>query len=174
MDFTGTLFDVIDARSFSSLWFWIVLAAVWSSASHWVLGVPYDMVIRARRQGGQAAADLEDLVRIKVGRLLHVAGRAGLALPALAAFVLTALAVLAFWYGVEFAQALVLLAAPMTLVAALSLSLARRIAASWPLGDDLARLLGRHRFWVQAIGFVSIFVTAMYGTYQNLAVVPGY
>ena len=43
---------------------WIVLAVAWSSASHWVLGVPFDMVMRARRQGGQAAADLEDLARI--------------------------------------------------------------------------------------------------------------
>ncbi|MEM9756043.1 MAG: component of SufBCD complex, partial [Pseudomonadota bacterium] len=32
--------DVIDLRSFSNLWYWIVLAVFWSSASHWGLGVP--------------------------------------------------------------------------------------------------------------------------------------
>ncbi len=46
--------------SFSNLWYWIALAVMWSSTSHWVLGVPYDMIQRARREGGQAEADLED------------------------------------------------------------------------------------------------------------------
>ena len=53
MDFTQTLLDVIDFRSFSNLWFWIVLAVAWSTASHWVLGIPFDMVMRARRHGGR-------------------------------------------------------------------------------------------------------------------------
>ena len=48
---------------------WIALAVVWSSASHWVLGVPFDMVMRARRVGGQAEADLEDIARINVSRI---------------------------------------------------------------------------------------------------------
>ena len=49
MDLTQTLFDVIDFRSFSNLWFWIMLAVAWSTASHWVLGIPFDMVLRARQ-----------------------------------------------------------------------------------------------------------------------------
>ena len=73
MDWTKTLLDVIDARSFSNLWFWTVLAVVWSSASHWVLGVPYDVLLRARRQGGQALIDLEDIVRVNVNRILYTA-----------------------------------------------------------------------------------------------------
>ncbi|NBT33335.1 MAG: component of SufBCD complex, partial [Rhodobacteraceae bacterium] len=34
--------------------------------------------------------------------------------------------------------------------------------------------LHRHRVYTQFIGMASIFVTAMYGMYQNLAVVPGF
>ncbi|MGJ8597444.1 MAG: hypothetical protein ACSHW3_16395, partial [Sulfitobacter sp.] len=64
LDWYQTLFELIDMRSFSNLWFWIVLAVVWSTTSHYGLGVPYDMVLRAKRHGGQTEIDLEDLVRI--------------------------------------------------------------------------------------------------------------
>ena len=70
LDWYQTLFEMIDMRSFSNLWFWIALAVMWSTASHWVLGVPFDMVLRARRHGGEAQADLEDIVRINVVRRL--------------------------------------------------------------------------------------------------------
>ena len=173
MGWTQTLFDVIDFRSFSNLWFWIVLAVVWSSASHYVLGVPFDMVIRAKRHGGQALTDLEDLVRINVNRLLYVGRTAGLWLAGVAAFVLTTLVVLGFWYGVEFAQAVVLLALPMSLVGAMSLSAARRIEAEAPQGEALFRALSLHRTWRQGIGMVAIFVTALYGMYQNLLILDG-
>ncbi|SDE11089.1 component of SufBCD complex [Limimaricola pyoseonensis] len=174
MDLTKTLFEVIDMRSFSNLWFWIMLAVIWSTASHWVLGVPFDMVARARRFGGQAETDLHDMVRINVNRMLHVAHVAGTVLLAALTFVLSSLVVLGFWYWVEFAQAVALIAVPMSLVGALSLRLARRIAAEAPQGDALRRRLARHRFATQAIGMVSIFVTAMFGMYRNLTVVPGF
>ena len=73
MDWYETVFELIDMRSFSNLWFWIALAAVWSTTSHWVLGVPFDMVARAERQGGQSETDLETLVHINVNRLLYIA-----------------------------------------------------------------------------------------------------
>ena len=161
MDFTKTIFDVIDFRSFSNLWFWIVLAVAWSTASHWVLGVPFDMVLRARRHGGQALTDLEDLVRINVNRLLYVARMSGPWLAGFSAFLLTALVTMAVWYEVELAQALALLAVPMTLVSLLSLSTARRIEERGPQGEELCKVLQRHRIWTQAIGMVSIFVTGM-------------
>jgi len=72
------VFELIDMRSFSNLWFWIALAVVWSSTSHWVLGVPFDMVVRARRKGGQAEEDLETIVRVNVNRMLMIARVSGL------------------------------------------------------------------------------------------------
>ncbi len=173
MDWTRTLFDVINFRSFSSIWYWIVLAAVWSSTSHWVLGVPFDMVVRARRQGGAAMADLEELARINVGRLLYVARSAGLALAGVAAFLLSGLAVLAFWYWVEMAQALVLIFLPLSAVGAMGLRAALRIEAEAPHGEALCRALTQHRFRVQALGMAAIFVTAMFGMYRNLQVLQG-
>jgi hypothetical protein len=169
LSWTQTLLDVIDFRSFSSLWYWIVVAVTWSSASHWVLGVPFDMVVRARRQGGQATADLEDLARINVRRLLDIARLSGLWLAGSVTFALSALLVLGAWYRIEFAQAVLFLAIPLTAVGALSLSTARGIAEAPPDGAELVRRLVRHRFRTQAVGVVAIFVTAMFGMYHNLA-----
>lgn len=170
LDLIDNVFELIDMRSFSNLWYWIGLAVIWSTASHWVLGVPYDMVLRARRIGGQAEADLEDMVRINVGRMLYIAQVAGPVLTAIASFVLTALLLLGFVYRVEFCQAVFLIALPMSVVGLLSLRTAGRIAAAGERGEVLRRRLARHRFWVQAVGMVSIFVTAFWGMLQNLAI----
>lgn len=169
VDWYSIVFEVIDMRSFSNLWFWIVLAVVWSSASHWVLGVPYDMVARARRHGGQAETDLEDLVRINTNRVLFIVDEAGLWLAAIGPGALSALALLGFLYDIELAQALFMLAFPLSLVGLLSIATARRIQRGEGQGEALWRRLRIHRIMTQAIGMVSIFVTALYGMYQNLS-----
>lgn len=162
--------EVIDLRSFSNLWYWIALAVVWSTTSHWVLGVPYDMALRARRHGGQAELDLEMLVRINTNRLLHIGRVSGLWLLGLSCFLLTGLGILGFYYWVEFAQAVFLLAFPMTFVGLLSLSTARLIDEGSPTGEALFQRLRKHRIITQAIGMLAIFVTAMFGMYQNLSI----
>jgi hypothetical protein len=174
VNWTEALFEVIDLRSFSNLWYWIGLAILWSSMSHWVLGVPFDMIHRARRHGGQAETDLADLVRINVNRLLHIAGIAGLPLAGVACFVLTSLALLAFWYDIELAQAVFLIAFPLSIVGVISLASARKIAARAPEGEELRRMLIRHRLWTQIVGMIAIFVTAMWGMIHNLEVPQGF
>ena len=170
MDWYGSLIELIDLRSFSNLWFWIALAVVWSSASHWVLGVPFDMVGRARRSGGQAEIDLEDITRVNVNRLLYIGRVSGLWLLGFICFVLSALLVLGFVYWIKFAQALFLLSFPISLVGALSLSTAHQIANEGAQGDLLRKRLTRCRFYTQLIGTISIFVTALWGMYQNLSI----
>jgi len=171
LDWNKAILQVIDLRSFSSLWYWLFIAIAWSTVSHWVLGVPYDMVQRAMRQGGQAEIDLADLVRVNVSRQLNTAAVAGMWLIGFLFFGLTALASLAFWYKVEFAQALFLLLFPMSFVGALGISTSRLIEATNPAGDDLIAVLHRHRFYIQIIGMIAIFTTALYGMFHNLAVV---
>lgn len=172
MNWTNSLFEVIDMRSFSNLWFWISLAVVWSSVSHWVLGVPFDMIQKARKLGGQAEIDLHDMVRINVNRLLYIGQVSGLVLLAGVSFALTSLGIMAFVYSVEFAQAVFLLAFPLTIVGGLSLSTSQIIARDQPEGEALYARLSKHRVMTQFIGMISIFVTAMFGMYQNLAVTP--
>ncbi len=157
-------------RSFSNLWFWIVLAVLWSSASHWVLGVPYDMVSRAKRRGGQDAEDLTDLLRINTGRILYIIEEAGLWIIAAGMFFLTGFFILGWFYAVEIAQALFLLGFPMAIVSMLSVRTARGLRNQDDSLDAVYKRLARHRLSVQAIGMVSIFVTAMWGMYVNLSI----
>ena len=171
MDWSKALLQVIDLRSFSSVWYWMAVAVVWSSVSHFVLGVPYDLIQRARRHGDQAERDLQDIVRVNVNRLLHISDTAGLFLIGFAAFSLTGLAVLAFYYWVELAQAILLIAFPLAIVGMISIRTARRISANPPSGDELFAALFRHRLWTQAVGMAAIFVTAMFGMYEALDVV---
>lgn len=167
MPFTQLVIDLIDLRSFSNLWYWIALAVTWSTASHWILGVPFDMVIRAQRQGDAAMTDLEDLVRINAGRILYIAAEAGVILMALASCVLTMLALLGFFYAVEFCQAVFLLISPLAVVGLMSWRTAARIRAQGVAGEDLCRVLGRHRIWVQIVGVIAITITATWGMLMN-------
>ncbi|MEM6695774.1 MAG: component of SufBCD complex [Pseudomonadota bacterium] len=168
MDWYTLVFELIDLRSFSNLWYWIALAVVWSSASHWVLGVPYDLVQGAERHGGGRQSDLEDMVRVNVNRILHIGEVAGLWIIGLSSAFLTGLGILAFVYWVEFAQALFLILFPLSMVGVLSLRTARSISVKALAGDALRRRIRTHRFVVQVIGLIAIFVTAMWGMWQNM------
>jgi len=174
LDLAKTILEVIDTRSFTSIWFWIVLAVFWSTISHYVLGVPFDMIARARRSGDEALTDLATLVDINIRRLFYITQVSGLLLMGFWAFILSALLLLAFWYGIELAQAVSFLAVPVTWIGFMTLRTARIISEERLEGQELIRRLMRHRFWTHVTGMISIFVTAMFGMYQNLSVVPGY
>lgn len=168
MNLFQILSEMIDMRSFSNLWYWIILAIAWSSASHWILGVPFDLVGRARRKGGKSAQDFETLVQINVSRRLYVMRTAGAWIVALVSFLLSGLLVLGFWFSIEFAQAVLLIAAPMTVVSLFGLRFAARIERENLQGEALIKAFHNLRMITQAIGVVSIFVTSMWGMWQNL------
>ena len=173
MEWYDSVFEVIDLRSFSNLWYWIALAVLWSSVSHWILGVPFDTVLRARRGKPETAmADLEDLTRINVNRILYIADVSGSWIALFGSAILTILAISAFVYDVEFSQALFLMALPMTILGGLTVRTARIIRTAGLGGEDLISKLLKHRFVTQLIGIVSIFITAMFGMYQNLYIGP--
>lgn len=168
MDLYQNIFRLIDLRSFSNIWFWIFLALMWSSLSHYVMGVPFDMVVRARRRGGEALEDLEALVRVQVRRRVQIAAVAGPWLVGVTMAGLTVLALLGFVYRIQFGQALFLLLAPAALVGLWGVLAARRLDAEPLQGEALCDFLSRQRLWVQVIGAVAIFVTAVWGMMQLL------
>ena len=169
MDLSRTIFEVIDTRTFSNLWFWIALAVMWSAASHRIVGVPWDMVLRARRRGGEEQADLEALTALTVRRILQIQTLAGIWIWGIAAFLLTLCATLGFGYGMQFPQAIFLLGFPMAIVRLIGLATARAIAAGEGAGEALYLRLRAQRLWTQAIGMISIFVTSLWGMFQNLS-----
>jgi hypothetical protein len=170
LDLYQTIFEVIDFKSFSNLWFWIGLAVIWSTVSHWVIGVPFDMLSRARRYGGQADRDFEDMVRINVNRLALISRISGLWLVGAGAGAITSLGLLGFAYGVEFAQAIFLMGFPLGIVAVMSFRTAMRIRLDAPEGEALKDILVRLRQRIQFVGVGALTVTAFWGMYQNLAV----
>jgi len=166
LDFLELATEVIDLRSFSNLWYWIALAALWSTASHWVVGVPFDMVTRARRGHERSLHDMRVLAEVNANRILAMVEMSGTAMVGIVALLVTGLATLGWGYGVEFCQAVFLLLAPMVLVALLNIRTARILRETG--FEDLARRLRLHRMFVQMIGVVAIFVTAMWGMWTNL------
>ena len=107
-------------------------------------------------------------MRINTNRLLNIANVSGLWLSGFAFFFLTMLVLLGFVYEFEFAQAVFLLGFPLSLVGAAALSTARLIREEDASGARLYKLLARQRMITQVIGMISIFVTALWGMYQNL------
>ncbi|WP_299983088.1 component of SufBCD complex [uncultured Ruegeria sp.] len=170
MDIYSSIFEIIDMRSFSNLWYWIGLAVLWSSASHWAIGVPHDLVTRARRVGGQSEQDLLDIARINTNRLLYIVDTSGLAILAICSFVLTGLATMGFFYGLEFAQAVFLLLFPMCFVTLINISAARRLSQQELTLELVTKRLNRCRVYTQIIGMISILVTSFWGMYQNFTV----
>lgn len=169
VDWYQSIFELIDMRSFSNLWFWIALAVLWSSSSHWVLGVPWDMAVRARkRPTEQSIRDFEDVVRINTNRIIYIAAESGLLLAGFVCFALTVLFMLGFVYRNEFSQAVFLLCFPVAIVAALSVMSAKTIQERELTGENLIKFMYKHRLLIQVIGMVSIFVTAMWGMLQNM------
>ncbi|KPQ18453.1 MAG: hypothetical protein HLUCCO18_00060 [Rhodobacteraceae bacterium HLUCCO18] len=170
VDFFDLVTEVIDLRSFSNLWYWIVLAILWSSLSHWTLGVPYHLVTRARRGDAQAERDMRALVEINGTRLLSLTDQSAPVLLGVASFIASGLAVTGWLYRVEFLQALFLLLFPAMLVGGLTVLTARKLRRDGY--ENIARTLRLHRVTVQIMGVLFIFVTAFWGMYTNVTVGP--
>ena len=174
LEILKVLREVIDMGSFTALWYWIVVAAVWSSSSHFVMGVPYDMLIRARRHGGRAVEDFELMVQLSARRITGYMDVGGPWFLGVFAFVLAMLATLGFWYERELAQAMFFLMAPLTTVGFLSVAAARRVQHEALTGEALFVLIRQTRFWIQINGMLAIMVTMMWGFYHLLAAMKHY
>lgn len=158
-----SILRLIDMRSFSSVWFWIVVALFWSAVTQTILGASYDVIIRARKRGAQALTDLEALVDIHVRRSLTLMRRVGHWIVGFVAGSLALLFMLAFVYRLELAQAIFLLMLPLTIIRLMNLRLAFRVERENLHGDRLIRALLRHRLMIQFLGVVTIFATAVWG-----------
>lgn len=168
MDWTETIARVIALNTFSSVWYWLTVIVSWSVASNWLIGIPFDMLFRARKVTEPEAADLEALVDINVRRIVFFEQTFGPWIIALVTFVLSGLGMMGFFYQFELAQGLFFLAAPMTVVLIINLRFAHELSAVPLHGKALVRRLFVVRLWTQVIAMLALFFTAMYGMYFNL------
>ena len=162
----SVLFDLLGGRSFTSLWYWLGLAAIWSMVTRNALGIPGDVVLRARR--GEDWRALHDWLRLVLPHW-RIGPGAGAVLVALCCFVLTALAVLGFRHQMEAAQALFLLLAPLAVLLVLRMRLARglaRLMADAP-GPEAVRIAAtrivRHGWVGMVLSLLAIAAASMAG-----------
>ncbi|MDH2326180.1 component of SufBCD complex [Cereibacter sp. SYSU M97828] len=151
-------------RSFSSIWYWLVVVGLWMWTAQRVLGVPLDLIMHVHRhpEDERAERDMRDLLRVNAERAAAVPGVLNVAV---AAFLLSAIVALSF-AGLEMAQAVACIAVPMAVVVLLRMRLARRISGMGTIAATKALIW--HRMFVQMIAMVSIFSTAVWGMFRNL------
>lgn len=129
----NVILAMLDSRSISTIWFWILLLTVWNLVTRNVLGVP-PLVYRSVPRHDPAAPDspealtLLDWLSLTVPRW-RIDRVTGLILLGIGCFLGSSLILLGFGYGLEMAQALVFLLAPVVLYYSLGLRLARRLRA---------------------------------------------
>ncbi|PJI91833.1 hypothetical protein BC777_0674 [Yoonia maricola] len=169
MDWTLAILRLIELQTFTSFWYWLVVIVTWSIAGNWLIGIPFDMLFRARKCAEAELADLEALVDINVRRIIWTDRVFGAAIAGLIGFFLCSLGVVGFVYGLELGQGLFMLAAPLTLVVILNLRLARQLDAAPLTGRPLVRRLFLVRLWTQVIAMIALFFTAMYGMYYAIS-----
>ncbi len=169
MDWTDAIARVIALDTFDNVWFWAAVIVSWAVACHWLIGVPFDMLMRARRGGDQEMSDLEALVDINVRRIMWFQQIAGAGSAGLVAFVLAGVGLLAFGYRFELAIGAMVLGVPLLLVALLNLSLAHELDREPLRGKALLARLFRVRLWTQVLAAISLFVTAVFGMAFNIA-----
>lgn len=164
-----TILDLIDLRSFSNVWYWLFLGVTWSRILNQPLGIPIDLIRAARGEDDAARDRLAVLTEIMVQRYLDHRQGLGVVLVAGWAFVLSALVILSVGYGLEIAQALLILVFPLAVVAGLMGWAACYLAGANVTVDALPGLLLRLRLGLQLLALVTIFFSAVWGMYHNLS-----
>jgi len=168
LDWTDSIFRIIELNTFSSIWYWMVVIVTWALASNWLIGVPFDVLFRARRNEDGPMQDLEGLLNIHVRRISAYYRSFGPYLIGFVAFILTALAMMGFYYRLELAQGLFVLVAPLCLIGLINLRLALQLADTPLTGKPLVKRLFMIRLWTQITAMIALFFTAMYGMYYSL------
>ncbi|WP_424990147.1 hypothetical protein [Fluviibacterium sp. S390] len=166
-----TILDLIDLRSFSSVWYWILLGVIWSRVLTYPMGIPVDMLRAARAEDPAARERLAALTEIMVSRHLAHLNGLGPILVGFWAFALTGLILLSVVYRVEFAQAILVLALPLALAAWITARGARHMAQAQMTVDDLPRALSVLRWKLHALALLAVFFSAIWGMFYNLSAV---
>jgi hypothetical protein len=168
------LLRLLATASFDSLWYWVLHVVVWTLACARTLGVPHDLLLRARRD--PAAAERVDLLaRLSAERIAGIHDVAGAPLAAAAGFLLATFAALGFLTGLQAAQAAFLLLLPLAAIVYSKLRLALFLRAAMHArrlpSPQLVLMLARRRFWHQTIAVLAMLAaaTVAWGLHPPLA-----
>jgi len=151
--------EFMSPDSFWTLWFWIAHVVAWSMASHFAMGVPFDMIVEANREkseDGPWVRATEALILAQAFRFTSMARRFGVAAAAAIAFLLSMLLTLGIHTDIEFARAVATILAPLSLIYVLTIRTAFRIESSGARGAALRRMVRGLRLQNQLVGLLAI------------------
>jgi hypothetical protein len=165
------VYQAYGIASLDSFWDWVLCILTWGFVCNRTLGVPHDMVRRARR-APEVAEKVDMLALITSQRIGGIYDRAGVLIGAGTGFALAALGIAGFKLGLELAKAMFLLAFPLTIVAYSTLRLALSVRQYPPTGARLWRSLGLRRFWHTVIALVGLMFTASLAVVEHPSLMP--
>jgi hypothetical protein len=142
------VFQFFAAASFQSLWYWTLHVVVWTLACYRTLGVPHDMLLRARRRP-EVAERVDQLAHLACERVGGIYDSLGVPLSALTGFLLAGVFSLGFLAGIEAAQAAFAIMLPLAVITYSKLRLALAVRRKRMLGSELVLALARRRVWHQ-------------------------
>ena len=142
------MFQFFAAASFQSHWYWVLHAVVWTLACYRTLGVPHDMLVRARRDP-EVAGRVDQLAHLACERVGGIFDSFGVPLAALAGFLLAGVFAMGFLSGIETAQAAFAILLPLAIIVYSKLRLALVVRGNGMAGPQLVLALSRRRVWHQ-------------------------
>jgi hypothetical protein len=159
---------MLDPGAFDSLWYWLFVVLFWGQATARVLGVPVAVIDRAAAGDADAAAEGAPMLARECARRGADAAHPRPWQGAVMGFGLALLAVLGFGYGLEIAQAAVLILGPAALGTLREAALMRDIAS---LGDGAPPwpLMRAHRLRMRALAILSVAAAALWVSVSVLA-----
>lgn len=153
------MFEIFAAASFLSAWYWVLHVVVWTMACGRTLGVPHDMLLRARRlpEVERRVDLLAGLAATRIGGIHDVAGPW---LAGAAGFLVAAAFGLGFLSGIEMAKAAFLILMPLAVIAWSKLRLALAVRRRGIAGPELVLALARRRLWHQFVAVAAMLSAA--------------
>jgi len=165
------LIDTFAAASFQSVWYWALHLVVWTLACYRTLGVPLDMLHRARTAPA-IAGRVDLLAQLSAARIGGVHDLLGVPLAALAGFVLATLFVVGFGLGIETMQAALLILLPLAVIGYSKLRLALAVRRRGLAGTELVLALARRRVWHQFIAILAMFLAVALAVVRHAPRLP--
>lgn len=163
--------ELMNFDSFWTLWFWLAHVIAWSMASHFTMGVPYDVVIEANREEGEDgpyAQAAEAMLQAQMFRFARLGERYGVGLTGAVAFLLTVLATLGILADLEFARALATIVGPLTFIYVLTILAAISWRRKGLSGAALRAVLKRQRIINQLVGLMGVLLAVIGSMYEAL------
>lgn len=174
-----SLIGFLDSRSFGTIWYWLVVISTWSLTGRNVLGVPAEILGRARAavQAGEGEAapvlHLLDWLSLMLPRW-RLGTLEGALILGMTVFALTSLAILGISYDLELALAAFLLLLPLSILFWMRVTLAHRLMplleaaeqGTRPIPEAAAEAIRRmviHRRLVTLLSMAAVAVTALWG-----------